>query len=171
MKDFVTLTCPSCGGKLQITIDVERFACANCGNEHIVQRSGGIISLIPLVVGLRKVQDGVDRTASELAIKRLREEISVLENEIQDLLDEVCEAYPKYYLLGEEDIDKIIILLKEKIRSLRKRKSTMPIFGWLTGTSGKLEYIESLTEELSDLATAIDDKRSQLGKHERIVNQ
>jgi protein-arginine kinase activator protein McsA len=171
MNDFITLTCPSCGGKLQITSDIERFACAHCGNEHHVKRSGGIISLVPLVTELRKVQVGVDRTASELAIKRLREEIIVLEDEIQDLLDEVCEEYPQYNLFDEEDIDKIIILLKENIRNLRRRKSSMPILGRLTGTSEKLDYIESLTEELSAHATAIEDKRSQLGRHESIVNQ
>jgi predicted RNA-binding Zn-ribbon protein involved in translation (DUF1610 family) len=36
MSDFVTLTCPNCGGKLQITPDINRFACTHCGNEHIV---------------------------------------------------------------------------------------------------------------------------------------
>jgi DNA repair exonuclease SbcCD ATPase subunit len=177
MKDFVTLTCPSCGGKLQITSDVERFACANCGNEHLVQRSGGIIALIPLVAGLRKVQDGVDRTASELAIKRLREEISSLEPEIQDLVDEVDEVNKLYKFLpkdcgvDEENIDKIIHFLEEDIQNLQKRKANNPFLGWVTGTSGKLKTIENLAEELRDLEVKINDKRFQLAKHERIVNQ
>src|SRR5258706_205176 len=42
MSDFVTLTCPSCGGRLEITKDVERFACAHCGNEHVVRRAGAL---------------------------------------------------------------------------------------------------------------------------------
>ena len=54
MADFVTLTCPSCGGKLQITQDIERFACAHCGREHIVKRSGGIVSLSPIIDALKK---------------------------------------------------------------------------------------------------------------------
>lgn len=37
MPDFVTLSCPTCGGQLQITKDIERFACGHCGNEHIVR--------------------------------------------------------------------------------------------------------------------------------------
>ena len=41
MADFVTLSCPSCGGKLEVTRDIERFACAHCGREHIVKRTGG----------------------------------------------------------------------------------------------------------------------------------
>jgi hypothetical protein len=75
MSAFVTLTCPSCGGKLQITNDIDRFACGHCGNEHVVKRSGGIVALAPVVEGLAKVQMGVDKTASELAMVRLTKEL------------------------------------------------------------------------------------------------
>ena len=78
MADFVTLTCPSCGGRLEITKDVERFACAHCGQEHIVKRSGGMVSLSPVVDALKKVGVGVDKTAAELAIVRLQKEIATL---------------------------------------------------------------------------------------------
>jgi DNA-directed RNA polymerase subunit RPC12/RpoP len=76
MADFVTLSCPSCGGKLQITQDVERFACGYCGQEYIVKRSGGIVSLSPILDALNKVEVGVDKTASELAIVRVKNEIA-----------------------------------------------------------------------------------------------
>src|SRR5258706_10389106 len=79
MVDFVTLSCPSCGGKLKVTSDVNRFACAYCGAEQIVRRSEGIISLAPVVQGLNRIQTGVDKTASELAIQRLKTEIHQLE--------------------------------------------------------------------------------------------
>jgi len=85
MADFVSLTCPSCGGKLQITNDLDRFACAFCGTEHVVRRSGGIVALAPVVEGLKKVQVGVDKTASELAIVRLRKEIDELNQEYAHL--------------------------------------------------------------------------------------
>lgn len=75
MGDFVSLTCPSCGGKLQVSSTIDRFACAHCGSEHIIKRGDGIIYLQPVIEGLQKVQGGVDKTASELAIKRLLEEI------------------------------------------------------------------------------------------------
>lgn len=71
MADFITLSCPSCGGKLQITNDVERFACSHCGNEHVVKRGGGIVSLAPVMAGLQKVQASTDRVGAELAIQRL----------------------------------------------------------------------------------------------------
>ena len=78
MADFVTLTCPSCGGQLEISRDIDRFACAHCGREHLVNRSGGIVSLSPVIDALKKVGVGVDKTAAELAIVRLKNEITDL---------------------------------------------------------------------------------------------
>ena len=86
VTDFVTLTCPSCGAKLQITDDIERFACTHCGNEHIVKRAGGLVALAPVVQAIKQVRDGVDKTASELAIKRLLMEIAELEKQKQHRL-------------------------------------------------------------------------------------
>jgi DNA-directed RNA polymerase subunit M/transcription elongation factor TFIIS len=56
LPDFNTLSCPSCGHKLQIPENIERFACAGCGKEHIVNRSGGVISLKPLTEETLNVQ-------------------------------------------------------------------------------------------------------------------
>jgi phage FluMu protein Com len=56
MPDFITLSCPSCGHRLQITEDIDRFACAACGNEHIVNRSGGIVTLKPVIEGITRSQ-------------------------------------------------------------------------------------------------------------------
>jgi predicted RNA-binding Zn-ribbon protein involved in translation (DUF1610 family) len=42
-QSFVTLTCPTCGGKLQIGDGVDRFVCMHCRNEHLVKRHGGAI--------------------------------------------------------------------------------------------------------------------------------
>ena len=84
MPEFVTLTCPSCGGKLEITEDIERFACANCGKEHLVKRGGGTILIRPITDGLAKVQTGVDRTAAELAIVRLKKEIPALKDALEN---------------------------------------------------------------------------------------
>jgi DNA-directed RNA polymerase subunit RPC12/RpoP len=78
MPDFISLTCPTCGGKLQITNNIERFACGYCGNEHLVKRSGGIVTIEPVIEGLKKIQEGTDKTASELAIRRVREDIDSL---------------------------------------------------------------------------------------------
>ncbi len=79
MPDFITLTCPTCGGKLQITPDIERFACTHCGNEHLVRRTAGVVALAPVVDSMDALRRATDRTASELAIRRTRDEIAELE--------------------------------------------------------------------------------------------
>jgi hypothetical protein len=85
MSDFVTLTCPSCGGKLEITDDVERFACAHCGAEHLVRRGGGMVALQPMIDSLADVENGVDRLASEMAIVRLQQEIADIDQRIDKM--------------------------------------------------------------------------------------
>lgn len=37
MADFITLICESCGGKLHLTEQVNRFVCPYCGHEHLVK--------------------------------------------------------------------------------------------------------------------------------------
>ncbi len=83
MADFITLRCPSCDAALQITPDIERFACSYCGTEYLVRRGGGIVSLAPVIEGSKNVQIGVDKTASELAIRRLYEEMATLDHKIK----------------------------------------------------------------------------------------
>ncbi len=85
MPDFVTLTCPTCGGKLQITNDIDRFACGHCGNEQIVKRSGGIVSIAPVMEGLQKIESATSATVDELSIRRLRDEINESRNEVERL--------------------------------------------------------------------------------------
>jgi hypothetical protein len=83
MADFVTLSCPNCGGKLEITPDIDRFACAYCGQEQIVNRGHGVVSLKPVIDNLEAVQQAVNlnahfssRAADELALQRLEKEIA-----------------------------------------------------------------------------------------------
>ena len=88
--DFVTLTCPTCGGKLQITPDIDRFACTHCGNEHLVKRSEGVIVIQPLAESLRGLMRATDRTASEMALRRLGDELArhqSARSEAQDRVD------------------------------------------------------------------------------------
>jgi hypothetical protein len=53
--------------------------------EHIVHRGGKIVSLTPADEDLQGVKDNIDRTAAELAIQRLREELSELQVKIDAL--------------------------------------------------------------------------------------
>jgi hypothetical protein len=86
MVHLITLSCPSCGGKLQISNDIEQFACGYCGSEHIVMRDGGIVALKPLVDGLGKIQSDTNRIVSELAIPRLKTEIEDLKAKVWEII-------------------------------------------------------------------------------------
>jgi len=100
MPDFISLTCPTCGGKLQITPDIERFACAHCGNEHLVRRGAGVVSLAPVVESMDGLRRATDRTASEMAIRRLNEELAAMEGSRAEIEARLAQARAK---LGEHD--------------------------------------------------------------------
>ena len=105
MADFVSLTCPSCGSRLQVTPDLERFACGYCGNELVVRRGGGIVALQPVMESLGRLESGlglvergiqhvgigVDTTASELAIQRLDKEIV----QVRQWMGQTPASYPR----------------------------------------------------------------------------
>ena len=78
---FVTLRCQSCGARLEIHDDMSRLACGFCGTEMLVQRRGGTISLNTVEEAIQRVQTGTDRTAAELAIIRLENELQELNKE------------------------------------------------------------------------------------------
>lgn len=103
MDDFITLTCKSCGGKLQITPEIDDFACMYCGTEYRVKREGGIVALTPIVEELKKVSVSTDKTASELAIVRLKEEISTSYKN----LNENNELYEKLEFEKGEDLESL----------------------------------------------------------------
>ena len=80
---LVSLTCPSCGATLDVGPSIDNFACGFCASNIVVERSGNIVVLRLLNQAIGKVQRGTDRTAAELAIRRLSEEVKQLEREEQ----------------------------------------------------------------------------------------
>ena len=45
MNDYITLSCPLCGGKLEVGTNTSILLCQHCETEHIVRRQGDAISL------------------------------------------------------------------------------------------------------------------------------
>ena len=124
MEDFVTLTCPNCGGKLEITNDIERFACAFCGQEHIVKRGGGIISLKPIANDVRGIKIGVDKTAAELAIVRLTKEINRLIQERDNIIPNFYERHIRDNNCVTLD-NEVYIVIKDLIRRVDGRRISL----------------------------------------------
>lgn len=44
-NDFITLACPTCGGKLNFSPNTTSLICQNCGNEHLVRHNAANITL------------------------------------------------------------------------------------------------------------------------------
>ena len=91
--DFVTLSCPSCGAKLQVTHELERFACGFCGIELTVQRGGGIISLAHVVEGLEQVQQSVAGAESKISGVADNSELAAAEEAVRQIEIEIEELY------------------------------------------------------------------------------
>ena len=189
MSDFITLSCPSCGNKLQITDDIDRFACSACGNEHIVKRSGGIVTLKPVLDGIKRVQVGVDKTASELAIVRLTKEIEELKKNIKTISAQKIDndsprvefsKYGVYFLLIVGFITFVISLIDFLLVGLliglicfilgvyfylylRRRKKIER--EWAEFTSKKVD------DKVTALENLINDKEIELSAHKEIVSK
>lgn len=102
-SNFITLNCPNCGGKLEVTPDMERFVCKYCGNEHIVKHNGSDISLTPVLEGIKRVEQkfdhvliGSDRIAAEQTIQRLKTEIVNLQKGCDHKRNELAELERKF---------------------------------------------------------------------------
>ncbi len=82
---FIVLTCQNCGAKLDVYDDMTRFGCSYCGFEMLVERRGGTVSLKAVEEAIEKVQISTDKTAAELALVRLKQELIAKEREISSL--------------------------------------------------------------------------------------
>ena len=193
MRDFVTLSCPTCGGKLEITNNINQFACAHCGNEHVVIRTGGLIALEPIEMDIKKIQVSTDLTASELAIKRLTDEIWRLKEEFRIFLEEACEQpsetkrdkfgfyFFMHYIesapLGFFDKLKMHGLWSvEKAKSIRKLTETdthhvISIIAEKKLPASERQGISTFADQVIDYKNKIEKKQSQLARHKEIVDR
>jgi DNA-directed RNA polymerase subunit RPC12/RpoP len=95
---FISLNCANCGAKLEVYDDMDRFACGYCGTEMLVQRRGGTVALKAVTEAIQKVQVGTDKTAAELALVRLNEELKALQQ--TKILVQGDPKYSKFGCLG-----------------------------------------------------------------------
>ena len=194
MAEYISLRCSSCGNKLQIKKEIERFSCSSCGNEYIVNRGGGIVSLAPVVEGLREIKVGVDKTASELAIKRLKYEIPEFEKKIDQIARSTSSGMVSFsseyeYLLDIQlvgrlkpnEYDKIIAELDKQLIEWKREYYKKERNGFLRKAISKVskglnvEYqikdFECKLDEYKNMVAELKEKQLQLANHKKIVNQ
>jgi hypothetical protein len=82
MDKAIAMGCPNCGAGLEITSDLETFACAYCGSTIKVTRHGGTVSLNQLEQAINGIKTSTDRIAAELALERLGGELCEVTSEI-----------------------------------------------------------------------------------------
>jgi ribosomal protein S27AE len=82
---IINLKCPNCGAKLEVSSDMNQFLCGYCGTEQTVVRRGGTVSLQLISEAISRVQFGTDKTAAELAIRRLRDDLGALELNVKQV--------------------------------------------------------------------------------------
>ncbi len=78
---ILQMRCPGCGAGLQITDDHQDFSCSYCGSALHTIRGGGTVAL-SLIGAVDQVRANTDRTASELALVRLSDELQKIRSEI-----------------------------------------------------------------------------------------
>jgi predicted RNA-binding Zn-ribbon protein involved in translation (DUF1610 family) len=179
MSDFVTLSCPTCGGKLQITQDIDRFACSHCGNEHVVKRSGGIVALSPVVEGLAKVQVGVDKAASELTIIRLNSELMTLKQQEKEIAAKLGRARKD---VANDPISSVIFMLTILFVMLSfffssgASRPVLIVLALMCGINAVLRLVtlrKSITQiktELAAVDAAIAEKHRMLQESQQLLS-
>lgn len=75
MLKVIAMNCPNCGAHLDVTSDLETFACAYCGSTIKVTRHGGTVSLVRIEQAIGGIKTSTERIAAELALKRLKHEL------------------------------------------------------------------------------------------------
>lgn len=182
MPDFVNLTCPSCGGALQVTQEIERFACGYCGREHVVRRTGGLISLSPVIEEIKGVRVATDRTASELALVRLNGELLELQGRLPALWERttkyeiVWRRIRRYFRLeNDQRLPEIGILSVEEINGLLNYlKSVRPDHcsswrnAWMD-TSDLIDKAISAVEEIAVIKRTVNRTLAEILHHQQIV--
>jgi multidrug resistance efflux pump len=87
MTALFPIGCCKCGAPLQVHSDVTTFACTYCGTAQTLTIEGGVA-----FSRLDSLHSATQRTAAELAIARLREELPALRNELDRLAAKLTAA-------------------------------------------------------------------------------
>jgi DNA-directed RNA polymerase subunit M/transcription elongation factor TFIIS len=172
MLDVTILTCPSCGGKLETTQDIDRFVCAHCGTEQIVRRDDDAIALASTSQELAEVREELDKKTSELAIGRLEEEIEALRKDVAQV-DGAHGHAIVWCIIGVVGLVALIILLLTASPFATTKNLVLLIAGAITclGIALISGYVaKEYREKNRQLDETIGKKRAELKHHHKIVS-
>ncbi|HKZ44164.1 MAG TPA: hypothetical protein VJZ78_03905 [Anaerolineales bacterium] len=116
MESIKQLKCKTCGAPLKFQADKSIAKCEYCGSEHISVNIDSVDS-----VRLHQLSPGLDRAASEMAIKRLKDELVELKSQADGRLQRVEEDKQK----AINEIEKRKLNSQESIRKLRNELDSL----------------------------------------------
>lgn len=167
--DLISMTCRTCGGKLRITKDTEQCICQHCGTEYLVYFNEGGITINLLSEDIQKIQASSDKTASELALTRIKKEKEeILGNCL--IVEVVCidtkiknDLFDRAYELMEQMGPTVFVDILQQALKLEKSK--------MFKNQRKIKEIEDLILEFDEYAKSWNELARQEALHRRIVNQ
>lgn len=172
MLDVTALTCPSCGGKLKVTQDADRFVCIHCGTEQIVRRDDDAIALASTSQELAEVKEELGKKTSELAIGRLEEEIEALRKDVAQV-DGAHGHAIAWCIIGVVGLVALVILLLTASPLATTKNLVLLIAGAITclGIALISGYIaKEYSKKNNQLYKTISEKRTELKHHRKIVS-
>ena len=84
MSKIVSVKCAACGAVLSVQENSKVFKCEYCGSEHLAMPDEGDIA-----GQLEQISPSLERAASEMAIKRLKDELEDLDRQAQARLKDI----------------------------------------------------------------------------------
>lgn len=81
MTEITKLLCPACGAKIELKGNSGQITCAYCGTQLQIENHKGAIAAMPPALPVNNVKSTIDRTASEIEIKKIKEEITFLQTQ------------------------------------------------------------------------------------------
>lgn len=185
-NEFITLSCPSCGGKLDVNPKMEYLFCSYCGQKQMLRHHDGAVSLAPVLEVMEGVKSGVDKTASELAIVRLQKEIDEIEDEKEDLIDEYPEPttnvlFIVFFIVGILGIVGAINAFIGNVSSgISSSGTCLLVIGLIFGGLGagmifvitprkKQEWKKTTVMQLAALDTQFNEKQAELEHYRNLV--
>jgi len=139
MAESITLSCPACGNTLDIAEDVSLFVCARCGNEYVVRRGGGIVSLAPAAESGAHATNDAEQAVVDAHIAQLKAEIG----EIRNALWEEKEGIP------QESLYNFFVMLDDILHERRGTERQRSFLTLFTRTESREEDIKRVLYSLT----------------------
>lgn len=175
MLSSITLKCANCGANLEVKAETQTFACGYCGASQMVERHGGTVSLHLLKESISKVQIGTDKTAAELAIRRIKEEMAEIDKiykkrsfQLEQDKSNLAKSYVGFFVI----MALIALLMTLAVSELLAAVVAFLIAGGMfylwSKTNASLEQKNS--PQITSLKNQYKSLQTNLAKQKEIVN-